>query len=618
MQKPLASALLLTPGPAPARKQYNPKAIAWGAPFWAHVASTDLAHWRWLPPALLPDTVDDLNGIWSGAATSACEFEMHELTGRGCSVCCSAAGLGQCPKRHVEWCCNKCVSHKHTAGVWCLATRCAAPQPLVLAAGLCSFIHTFLTHPVDDQGTPWLSYTAASTHVPELGNFFQVPCGSGAKNWLFIRHCEYKALAALTALSLTPSPSPSPMHSQTQALASPANLSDPYLRGWRKSPRNPVLLQTPPGGTNFQVGAAGGPLMLGLQSALAATGLGGAKACLLLQQCGQPAASSSTRPPSLSLTLPHSLYSPRAHQFRDTTPANTDVKAVITAALNQRAAAAAANASAGAAAGNASVEAPRFAWAVGTQAFCLGTAALYTAPAIEGPWTFAGNLFNQLALDDKVGVRAQPAQQLIQLPTHAYAAVHVQSGGRHPASSCRKILNAYSNLAPAAQRPVRGATETGADGGRRRRRARRRDAGAAACVWRALLAVWVKVPNVGGHRLYYRCDPVYGIYFVLQLVALRPSLLGRQLAAVLLGGERTQGLNCCCTQQVPPQITRALACILTRTHAHTGACTHPQLARALACLLTRNALAPPAVAPGVYVVKWSDQDRRRVPFSAEW
>lgn len=38
-----------------------------------------------------------------------------------------------------------------------------------------------------------------------------------------------------------------------------------------------------------------------------------------------------------------------------------------------------------------------------TQAFCLGTAAIYTAPKIEGPWTFSGNLFNQMAINGKVG-----------------------------------------------------------------------------------------------------------------------------------------------------------------------------------------------------------------------
>ncbi|KAI8462298.1 MAG: glycosyl hydrolase [Monoraphidium minutum] len=197
--------------------QYNPKATAWGAPFWGHVVSADLARWRWLPPALLPDSGLDFNGVWSGAATVA------------------------------------------------------------------------------EDGTPWLSYTAAATHVPELGNFFQ-----------------------------------------SQALAGPADPTDPFLRRWNKSAANPVLMQTPPGGTNFQ--------------------------------------------------------------FRDTTPANADVRSAVAAALAQQAGGSGAN-----------VTAPKFAWAVGTQAFCLGTAAIYTAPALEGPWTFSGNLFNQMALDDQLNGQCEAA-----------------------------------------------------------------------------------------------------------------------------------------------------------------------------------------------------------------
>lgn len=73
-------------------------------------------------------------------------------------------------------------------------------------------------------------------------------------------------------------------------------------------------------------------------------------------------------------------------QFRDTTPANTDVRAAVAAAFARRA-------------GHLTAGAPRYAWAVGTQAFCLGTAAIYTAPNLTGPWTFAGNLLNQLRLD---------------------------------------------------------------------------------------------------------------------------------------------------------------------------------------------------------------------------
>jgi hypothetical protein len=61
-------------------------------------------------------------------------------------------------------------------------------------------------------GLPTISYTAAATRVPEYGNFFQA-----------------------------------------QALARPVDPNDRLLRQWAKSPANPVLVQTPPGGTNFQV-----------------------------------------------------------------------------------------------------------------------------------------------------------------------------------------------------------------------------------------------------------------------------------------------------------------------------------------------------------------------------
>lgn len=95
-----------------------------GAPFWGHVVSRDLAHWTWLPPALLPDTSYDFNGVWSGAAT------------------------------------------------------------------------------VTDNGTPVLTYTAASTHAAELGNFFQ-----------------------------------------RQAMAVPEDMSDPLLKRWVKPDTNPFLVQ---------------------------------------------------------------------------------------------------------------------------------------------------------------------------------------------------------------------------------------------------------------------------------------------------------------------------------------------------------------------------------------
>jgi len=41
----------------------------WGPPWWGHVASEDLAHWWRLPPALVPDTWYDGDGVFSGSAT---------------------------------------------------------------------------------------------------------------------------------------------------------------------------------------------------------------------------------------------------------------------------------------------------------------------------------------------------------------------------------------------------------------------------------------------------------------------------------------------------------------------------------------------------------------------
>jgi hypothetical protein len=83
------------------------------------------------------------------------------------------------------------------------------------------------------------------------------------------------------------------------------------------------------------------------------------------------------------------------------------VRAAVAKALAaRRPRAAGSNSSASAAeeqeAAAAAAPAPRYAWALGTQAFCLGTAALYTADRLEGPWSFSGNLFNQLAVDPKV------------------------------------------------------------------------------------------------------------------------------------------------------------------------------------------------------------------------
>ena len=44
-------------------------AAIWGAPYWGHVVSSDLAHWQQLPVALTPDTSYDNNGVFSGSTT---------------------------------------------------------------------------------------------------------------------------------------------------------------------------------------------------------------------------------------------------------------------------------------------------------------------------------------------------------------------------------------------------------------------------------------------------------------------------------------------------------------------------------------------------------------------
>ncbi|WIA23949.1 hypothetical protein OEZ85_013588 [Tetradesmus obliquus] len=185
--------------------QYNPRAIQWGAPFWAHVVSKDLAHWTWLPPALLPDTMYDFNGVWSGAAT--------------------------------------------------------VPE---------------------ETGIPVLTYTAASTLVPEQGNFFQ-----------------------------------------RQAMAVPEDMSDPLLKRWKKPDTNPFLVQVPPGGTNFQ--------------------------------------------------------------FRDPTEGRHAVWLALTSTQNPQ-----------------PLPKSQFALAIGTQQNCLGGAGIFTAPTMAGPWSYAGNLYNQLDAEPEV------------------------------------------------------------------------------------------------------------------------------------------------------------------------------------------------------------------------
>jgi len=48
--------------------QWNPKEALWGAPYWGHVVSSDRVFWKRLPPALVPDTKYDMDGVFSGSA----------------------------------------------------------------------------------------------------------------------------------------------------------------------------------------------------------------------------------------------------------------------------------------------------------------------------------------------------------------------------------------------------------------------------------------------------------------------------------------------------------------------------------------------------------------------
>lgn len=43
-----------------------------------------------------------------------------------------------------------------------------------------------------------------------------------------------------------------------------------------------------------------------------------------------------------------------------------------------------------------------FALAVGSQAYCLGGAGIYSAPSMAGPWTYQGSLYNQLVPEPQV------------------------------------------------------------------------------------------------------------------------------------------------------------------------------------------------------------------------
>ncbi|KAM7531152.1 hypothetical protein LguiB_034562 [Lonicera macranthoides] len=50
--------------------QYNPYAAIWGNITWGHTVSTDLIHWHHLPIAMTYDQWYDINGVWTGSATT--------------------------------------------------------------------------------------------------------------------------------------------------------------------------------------------------------------------------------------------------------------------------------------------------------------------------------------------------------------------------------------------------------------------------------------------------------------------------------------------------------------------------------------------------------------------
>ncbi|WVY99908.1 hypothetical protein V8G54_025978 [Vigna mungo] len=50
--------------------QYNPKGAVWGNIVWAHSVSKDLVNWTPLDHAIYPSQQSDINGCWSGSATT--------------------------------------------------------------------------------------------------------------------------------------------------------------------------------------------------------------------------------------------------------------------------------------------------------------------------------------------------------------------------------------------------------------------------------------------------------------------------------------------------------------------------------------------------------------------
>ena len=50
--------------------QYHPYDCHWGSMHWGHAVSTDMLHWEYLPAALAPDELCDMDGCFSGSAVT--------------------------------------------------------------------------------------------------------------------------------------------------------------------------------------------------------------------------------------------------------------------------------------------------------------------------------------------------------------------------------------------------------------------------------------------------------------------------------------------------------------------------------------------------------------------
>lgn len=74
-----------------------------------------------------------------------------------------------------------------------------------------------------------------------------------------------------------------------------------------------------------------------------------------------------------------------------------------------------------------------YALAIGVQAFCLGGAAIFTAPELSGPWTYRGSLYNQLAPEPQVGVWCWQGRMPVFLcqASTANSCVHVRGQPEH-------------------------------------------------------------------------------------------------------------------------------------------------------------------------------------------